>query len=149
MAELNVFSSVFRTHEGNRPEKNHQSYSDEETIQEFARYGKMHFALKEYLKFLIKEAFKTGLPVVRPLYLHYSMDRKTHDLKREFLLGEDLLVFPVLEEGEIFVSGYLPEGEWEHVWTEKIFTGKNEVKVEAPLGVPAIFLKKTESGILN
>ncbi|AAS69724.1 alpha-glucosidase [Leptospira interrogans] len=141
-AELNVFSSVFRTHEGNRPEKNHQSYSDEETIQEFARYGKMHFALKEYLKFLIKEAFKTGLPVVRPLYLHYSMDRKTHDLKREFLLGEDLLVFPVLEEGEIFVSGYLPEGEWEHVWTEKIFTGKNEVKVEAPLGAPAIFLKK-------
>lgn len=40
------------------------------------------------------------------------------------------------------MSGYLPEGEWEHVWTEKIFTGKNEVKVEAPLGAPAIFLKK-------
>ncbi|MBM9578875.1 alpha-glucosidase [Leptospira sp. 201903070] len=141
-AELNVFSPAFRTHEGNRPEKNHQAYSDEETIREFARYGKMHFALKEYLQALVKEASLTGLPVVRPLYLHYPNDRRTHEIKNEFLLGEDLLVIPVLQKGEITVEGYLPEGEWEHLWTGKIFIGKQEIEVESPLGSPAIFLRK-------
>lgn len=141
-AELNVFSPVFRTHEGNRPEKNHQPYTDEETVKEFARYAKMHFALKDYLKSLVTEASKTGLPVVRPLYLHYANDDRTHSIQREFLLGEDLLVLPVLERGESSVSGYLPEGEWEHLWTGKTFLGKSEVDVEAPLGAPAIFLKK-------
>ncbi|AYV54788.1 alpha-glucosidase [Leptospira kmetyi] len=141
-AELNVFSPVFRTHEGNRPEKNHQPYTDEETVKEFARYAKMHFALKDYLKSLVTEASKTGLPVVRPLYLHYANDNRTHSIQREFLLGEDLLVLPVLEKGESSVSGYLPEGEWEHLWTGKTFLGKSEVDVEAPLGAPAIFLKK-------
>ncbi|MCG6193879.1 alpha-glucosidase [Leptospira sp. FAT2] len=141
-AELNVFSPVFRTHEGNRPEKNHQPYTDEETIREFARYGKMHLALKEYLRSLVKEASATGLPVVRPLYLHYPDDIRTHTIQREFLLGEDLLVLPVLDKGESSVDGYLPEGEWEHVWTGKSYSGKTTVSVEAPLGEPAVFLKK-------
>ncbi|MBM9501318.1 alpha-glucosidase [Leptospira sp. 201903071] len=141
-AELNVFSPVFRTHEGNRPEKNHQAYSDEETIREFARYGKMHFVLKEYLQALVKEASLTGLPVVRPLYLHYSNDPRTHEIKTEFLLGEDLLVIPVLQKGESSVKGYLPEGEWEHLWTGKNYTGKQEIEVESPLGSPAVFLRK-------
>ncbi|MDV6236453.1 alpha-glucosidase [Leptospira ellisii] len=145
-AELNVFGTVFRTHEGNRPEKNHQAYGDEETIREFARYGKMHFALKEYLKTLVKEASITGLPVVRPLYLQYPNDPRTAELKRQFLLGKDLLVFPVLEKGESSVSGYIPEGEWEHVWSGKTYSGKTEITVDAPLGSPAVFLRKGGEG---
>ncbi|TGL64077.1 alpha-glucosidase [Leptospira sarikeiensis] len=141
-AELNVFSPIFRTHEGNRPAKNHQPYSDPETIQEFARYGKMHLALKEYLKFLNKEATETGLPILRPLYLSYPEDSNTKDLQTQFLLGEDLLVIPVLEKRETSVHGYLPKGEWEHVWTGQTFVGGVWLETEAPLGYPAIYLKK-------
>ncbi|TGN04209.1 alpha-glucosidase [Leptospira dzoumogneensis] len=141
-AELNVFTPVFRTHEGNRPAKNHQPYSDPDTIKEFARYGQMHLALKEYFKFLNKEASESGLPLLRPLYLSYPEDNHTRDLQNQFLLGEDLLVIPVLEKGEDTVKGYLPKGEWEHVWTGKIFQGGTWAEVDAPLGYPAIFLKK-------
>ncbi|PJZ47788.1 alpha-glucosidase [Leptospira saintgironsiae] len=141
-SELNVFTPVFRTHEGNRPGKNHQPYSDPDTIKEFARYGQMHLALKEYFKFLNKEASESGLPVLRPLYLSYPEDNSTRDLQNQFLLGEDLLVIPVLEKGEDTVKGYLPKGEWEHVWTGKTFQGGVWIETSAPIGSPAIFLKK-------
>jgi alpha-glucosidase (family GH31 glycosyl hydrolase) len=36
-SELAAFTVVFRTHEGNRPEVNHQIYSDEETFRHFSR----------------------------------------------------------------------------------------------------------------
>lgn len=144
-SELNVFSPVFRTHEGNRPAKNHQPYSDPETIQAFARYGKMHFALKEYFKFLNKEASESGLPILRPLVLSYPTDPNVAGLQEQFLVGEDLLVFPVLEKGEDFVKGYLPEGEWEHIWTEKTYGGGSLVEVKAPIGSPAVFLRKSGS----
>ncbi|MEI1279942.1 alpha-glucosidase [Leptospira venezuelensis] len=141
-AELNVFTPVFRTHEGNRPAKNHQPYSDPDTIKEFAKYGQIHLALKEYFKFLNKEASETGLPLLRPMYLSYPEDSNTRDLQNQFLLGEDLLVIPVLEKGEDTVKGYLPKGEWEHVWTGKTFQGGVWIETDAPLGSPAIFLKK-------
>jgi sulfoquinovosidase len=34
--ELAAFTTVFRTHEGNRPKVNHQIYSDEETLRHFS-----------------------------------------------------------------------------------------------------------------
>ena len=36
-AEYAVFTPIMRTHEGNKPEDNHQVYSDEDTMQKFGR----------------------------------------------------------------------------------------------------------------
>ena len=108
-SELNIFTPIFRTHEGNRPTKNHQFYSSNETRKKFARYGKMHFALKNYLKYYVKEASQKGLPVVRPLFLHYSKDPNTYYLKNQFLLGKDLLIIPVLKSKKKVVRGYQRE----------------------------------------
>lgn len=42
--ELAAFTAVFRTHEGNRPEVNHQIYSDDETLRHFSRFAKVYAA---------------------------------------------------------------------------------------------------------
>tara|TARA_Y100001954_G_scaffold52958_1_gene56469 strand:- start:7481 stop:9661 length:2181 start_codon:yes stop_codon:yes gene_type:complete len=141
-AELNAFTPIFRTHEGNRPTKNHQPYSSIETRKKFARYGKMHFALKNYLKFYVNEAAQKGLPVVRPLFLHYPQDKKTFDLKKQFLLGEDILVLPVLESRQILVKGYLPKGKWRHLFLNKVYYGSKTIEIKAPLGTPAVFIRE-------
>jgi sulfoquinovosidase len=140
--ELNAFTPIFRTHEGNRPEKNHQPYTDEETIQFFARFGKIHYALRAYMKELVKEASQKGYPVVRHLYLHYPEDPNTFDLKHQFLLGEDILVLPVITQDAKEVYGYFPKGEWEHLFSDKVVTGGKFKKVPAPLGKPAVYVKK-------
>ncbi|XP_014903252.1 neutral alpha-glucosidase AB isoform X1 [Poecilia latipinna] len=53
-------------------------------------------------------AYHTGEPVMRPLWVEYPQDPATFALDDEFLLGRDLLVHPVTEEGARGVTAYLP-----------------------------------------
>ncbi|KAE8285848.1 Neutral alpha-glucosidase AB [Larimichthys crocea] len=51
---------------------------------------------------------QTGEPVMRPLWVEYPQDPATFALDDEFLIGRDLLVHPVTEEGARGVTAYLP-----------------------------------------
>uniref|UniRef100_A0A672YYU2 Neutral alpha-glucosidase AB n=1 Tax=Sphaeramia orbicularis TaxID=375764 RepID=A0A672YYU2_9TELE len=53
-------------------------------------------------------AYHTGQPVMRPLWVEYPQDPATFALDDEFLIGRDLLVHPVTEEGARGVTAYLP-----------------------------------------
>ncbi len=139
--EVNAFTPIYRTHEGNRPKPNHQPYSDKETIEFFAKFGKIHYALKDYLKELSKEAKLKGYPMVRHPYLHYPNDPNTYNLKYQFMLGADILVIPALKQGQKKVEGYLPEGKWEHLFTGQVYNGKELIEVNSPLGTPPVFVK--------
>ena len=55
-------------------------------------------ALKDYLKGLVAEEISDGTPVMRPLFYHYD-EAEAYTEKTEYLLGRDLLVAPVYEEG--------------------------------------------------
>lgn len=151
-AETSAFTPVFRTHEGNRPLKNWQVYqftkpdgtaslSDKETVDSFAKIGRIHFALKSYFQFLTEEASRTGLPVVRHVYLVEPEDLTLASYKYQFFLGDDILVAPVIEKGETTKSVYLPKGKWEHIFTGKIYEGSTLIQVDAPIGTPPAFLR--------
>ncbi|KAL1548762.1 sulfoquinovosidase-like [Salvia divinorum] len=144
--ELNAFTTVFRTHEGNKPSCNSQFYSNQKTLSHFSRFAKIYKAWKFYRLQLVKEASEKGLPVCRHLFLHYPKDEHAHELRYEqFLVGSEILVAPVLDKGKEVVKVYFPQGEshvWKHVWTGKLHHKQGvETWVEAPLGYPAIFVK--------
>ncbi|KAA8517967.1 hypothetical protein F0562_015441 [Nyssa sinensis] len=144
--ELNAFTTVFRTHEGNKPSSNSQFYSNHKTLSHFARFAKVYKAWKFYRTQLVKEASQKGLPVCRHLFLHYPDDEHVHSLSYEqFLLGTEILVVPVLDKGKKNVKAYFPVGEscsWKHIWTGKIYTEQgSEAWIEAPIGYPAILVK--------
>lgn len=143
--ELNAFTTIYRTHEGNDPDKNFQFYTDDETLTHFARFAKVYAAWADYRKALVREASETGLPVVRHPFIHYPQDPEIWDLSyQEFLVGEEMLVAPVLDPGVDTVRAYLPAGKWEHLWTGEIYgddAAGRWVEVPAPLGEPGVFLK--------
>ena len=139
--EANAFTPIYRTHEGLKPELNNQFYSDSISLAFFAKMGRLHYSLKEYFAFLNKEATEKGIPVIRHPYLCYPNDANTYDLKYQFMVGNDLLVLPVIEEGANTVNGYFPKGEWENIWTGEIINSKGYHPVVAPLGQPAAYLK--------
>lgn len=140
--ELAAFQVVFRTHEGNLPEVNHQFYSSPETLQWFSYFSRLFVAWQGYRERLILEAAQTGAPVVRHLFLHYPNDPRVWTIAYEqFLVGPDLLVAPVLDPGTEQVSLYLPEGFWVHLWTGAIHTGPKDLRVAAPVGQPAVFYR--------
>lgn len=140
-AEMGAFAPVMRTHEGNRPDDNWQFDSDEDTLLHYAKMSRIYTALAPYIKEAVKQNSEKGIPVMRPLLLHYEKDEKVYSVQNEFLLGRDLLVAPVTEPERISWKAYLPEDNWVHLWSGKEFGG-GEAEVEALLGFPPVFYRK-------
>lgn len=142
--EMNVFSPLFRTHEGNQPANNVQFDGDGELLAHLARCTAMHAALKDYLKDCAAQARERGIPVMRPLFYHYG-DSALRTEQTEYLLGRDILVAPVLREGARSRRCVLPEDRWVHLFTGKEYGG-GAVEVEAPLGQPPVFIRAAAVG---
>ena len=141
-AEMAAFTPVMRSHEGNRPSQNLQIDQDPVVLAHFGRMTRIYVHLVPYLRSLSQEAFKTGLPVQRPLFLHYEDDPKTYDIQTAYLYGPDLLVAPVIEAARTNWSTYLPAGSnWVHVWSGECHAGGQTVSVAAPLGQPPVFYR--------
>lgn len=141
--ELNTFTAVLRTHEGNQPGQNHQLTSDPDTLAHFTRMARIHVCLAPYRRVLMDEAAATGAPLVRHPWLQYSQESAYLDLVSEqFLLGADVMVAPVLDSGAASVSVRLPAGTgtWTHLLTgQTLAEGVHEI--DAPVGVPAAFVR--------
>jgi alpha-glucosidase len=143
--ELGAFTTVFRTHEGNIPEVNHQIYSDRETLTHFARFAKVYAAWKPYRTELVKEASETGLPVIRHPFIHYPKDPEVLALNYQYMVGPELMVAPVLDPGADAVRVYIPAGRWVHLWTGERYGAPERGAYEtlsAPIGEPAVFYKE-------
>jgi alpha-glucosidase len=145
-SEMAAFTSVMRSHEGNRPKDNLQIDQDSDVLAHFAKMTRIYCYLAPYLKALSAEAFECGLPVQRPLFLHYQHDQQTYAIQDAYLFGRDLLVAPVWHAGDVSRDVYLPHGDdWTHVWSGETFAGGQEISVAAPIGQPAVFYRTASS----
>jgi alpha-glucosidase len=90
----------------------------------------------------------TGVPVMRPLLLNYQYDENCYkpEADFQFMIGENLLVAPVLSEFENYKKLYLPEGRWIDLRNGKIYSGNQWIILEVPLYEIPYFLK--EGGFL-
>ena len=138
--EFACFTPVMRTHEGNRPTVNVQLYDTPEMLAFAARITKMHTALLPYLRRAVEQNAASGLPVMRPLFFAEDAPEAWQTEQWAYLLGDDLLVAPVVEPGAETRTVWLPQGEWIHLWSGKAFTG-GSVTVPAPLGQPPVFCR--------
>lgn len=138
--DLAAFTPVMRSHEGNRPADNLQLDSSPEILAHFARMSHVHARLAPYVRSLCDEASKTGLPLQRPMFLHYA-DRDYHDIQDQYLYGADMLVAPIVEESQISRAVVLPDGDWVHLWSGDFF-GKGTHMISAPHGQPPVFTRR-------
>ena len=144
--ELNAFTAVFRSHEGNLPDKSLQVFSNRKMLKAFSFYSQVFASLFEYRKQVMEEAFDRGLPVVRPVWMEFPGQRQSWKMDSQFFLGSDILVAPVLEAGKDDREIWLPPGEWVHLFNQERLQSPEEgkwLRVKAPLGQPAAFLKGT------
>lgn len=142
--ELNAFTPVLRTHEGNQPEQNSQIYTSAQHLATFDRAARIFAALFPYRQALMQEHAATGWPLLRPLWLHYPHDAVARTCQDQFLLGENLLVAPMLTPQPLWQLRrlYLPAGQWQHVWSGKVYGHRwrgSWVEVAAPEGSPPAF----------
>lgn len=138
--EANALSPVLRTHEGNRPWAGVQPWQDAETMAHFARLTRLRAALALYLKHVSDEAQRSGLGMMRPFCLAHAHPRWQNKADAYFL-GDDLLVFPVMQPGARHLRIEIPEGEWIGLFDgQPIGAGKH--RVACPLGQPLAFYRR-------
>ena len=146
--QLNAFTPIFRTHEGLWPKKFHQFDSDHQTLQEFARYSRIFASLFPYRKKLLAESQQTGLPLIRGLFLAYPHLQQAWEIDDQFMLGNELLIAPIVRAHSRQRSVFLPAECWQEVFTQQIYLldHPQSITVSAPLDhIPVFALCDSQS----
>lgn len=89
--------------------------------------------LLPYFVTLAQLARLSGAPYVRPVWWNTPRDRKLRDCEDAFLLGDALLVAPVLGPGVTRRAVRLPRGRWYDTADGRAYDGPGQVLVDAPL----------------
>jgi alpha-glucosidase (family GH31 glycosyl hydrolase) len=116
-------------------------WTDKDTLSAYRAYAELHAALKPYIYHYAGIAHARGLPIVRALFLNYPDEAEAYLLADEYLLGDDLLVAPVVAQGQRERSVHLPSGRWRNYWTGEVSAGPGHVTVPAPLQQIPLFIR--------
>ena len=104
---------------------------------------KYYIALREklrpYVRSIMKEAHEKGTPVIRPLFYDFPEDKTAWDVDDSYMFGPDILVAPILYEGERERTIYLPAGQWQSLHDGTLYEGGKCVTVPAPLNIIPAF----------
>ncbi len=91
----------------------------------------------------LHEATETGAPVIRPVWWLSPDDERAQVCYDEFLLGDGLLVAPVLQPGRRARDVYLPRGEWRDRRSDEIVAGPAVLSdISAPLDTLLVYERK-------
>ncbi|HVD28735.1 MAG TPA: alpha-xylosidase, partial [Mycobacteriales bacterium] len=95
---------------------------DDEAVDVLRHFTRLKLSLMPYLAAAAEEAQRDGVPIMRPMVLEFADDPTAAVLDRQYMLGGDVLVAPVMSpDGQ--VTFYLPAGTWTHLVTGERLTG--------------------------
>lgn len=102
---------------------------------------RLRYRLLPYLWAVAATSAEAGLPMMRPLALEFPADPTTWPIGDQWLLGDSLLVAPVMNE-----SGkrraYLPEGRWQDWFTGEVIEGPRWLDLEVPIERIPLWLRE-------
>ena len=89
---------------------------------------------------LAGEAARTGQPIIRPVFWLAPHDERALACDDEFLVGDEILVAPVVDPGRLARDVYLPPGRWRDHWSSQTFDGGAVLRtLAAPLARLPLF----------
>jgi alpha-glucosidase len=101
----------------------------------------LRYRLLPYLYSVVAQCKEFGWPVVRPLFMAEPDNPELRSVDDCYLLGDAILVAPVLEQGAVHRSAYLPVGQWYDYWTNDLLNGGQEIDITAPLERLPLFIR--------
>lgn len=139
--QVGCFSPFFRNHTAMGTRKQEPWMFNEVVLDNYRKYVKLRYSLIPYIYDLYFEGEKTGAPIMRPLVYHYNKDEAVKNCNDEFMVGDKILVAPVVYQGMTKRMVYLPEGTWYDFWTKETMIGPTWTVKDAPIDVCPIYVK--------
>lgn len=100
----------------------------------------IHISFADKIKSQFEYSIKTGEPMLRNLEYNYP-NKGYAKIRDQFMLGESVLVAPVIKKGQKVRTVYLPEGEWIG-FDNKIYTGAASYDIPVGLETLPYFILK-------
>ena len=127
---------------------------DTELIAVWRLYARLHTRLADYSYEQAQEAHRSGMPIVRPLFLADPKSPEAWNHWQTYLYGPDLLVTPIWEKRKRSQEVYFPSGaRWRDAWRpERVYPGGQTAEVPAEMHQIPLFVRvgsNLELGDLN
>lgn len=94
-----------------------------------------------YLYSRVAECHFYGWPVVQPLFSLDPCDNALRDIDDCYLVGQQVLVAPIMHRQRIRRNVYLPKDNWYDYYTGEIYSGGKDYLIKAPLDTLPIFVR--------
>ena len=140
--EMGAFLPFFRNHTAIGTDSQEPWAFGEEVEKIVKRYIKLRYELFPYMYTCFYDAHKTGIPIMRPLLMYDQDDLNLYSVNDEFMVGDSILVAPVVRPNTTWRSVYLPQGKWIDMRDMRIYKGKHVYKIMAPLDEIPVFVKE-------
>jgi alpha-glucosidase (family GH31 glycosyl hydrolase) len=132
-AEWAALSPIFRLHGSGRAGTHTPWSYDRQTVDTYRELSLLHERATPLILRLWRQADKTGIPPTRPLWLEFPGDRRAAAQQQEWMLGDNVLVAPVVTQGARSRWVYFPAGRWRDPQTGVTKRGPSSARIAAPL----------------
>jgi alpha-glucosidase len=105
------------------------------------KYIELRYELMPYLYTGIEEMSRTGLPLMRPVFLEYPQASEFYADNRDFLFGRDFFVAPVTTDMVDAEEISLPPGEWYDFWTNAKLSSKQGFTLQPRLDEMPLYVR--------
>jgi alpha-glucosidase len=139
--QMSTFLTFYRTHSSVEADHRTPWTYGEPTLSTIRELLKLRYRLMPYFYTLAWQASQKGYAPVRPLFWADPSDPNLWGVEDAFLLGDNLLVCPILEEGGRSRQVTLPKGNWYDFWNDNLLEGATEVSLDAPLDTIPVLVK--------
>jgi alpha-glucosidase len=131
--ELGVFNVIYRNH-ANKGTGDHEPWASgpqHEAIRR--RYIELRYKLLPYIYTGLEETARTGIPLMRPVFLDYPQFEGSYGDDHDFLFGHDFFAAPVFTEKLDALDVALPPGDWYDFWTSQKHSAKGKISLHPAL----------------
>ena len=141
---VGVFTPLMRNHSGNitQPQECYQ-FGDTEAFKSIIslRYRLIPYLYSEYMK-----AALTGDMFIKPVAFLFPEDAKLREIEDQLIVGDSVMIAPIVEEGAVTRSVYLPEDMTMVKYDGNEFVcgeaSKGEMEIEVQLHEVVFFVRK-------
>lgn len=139
--QAGAYQPFFRGH-AHIDTKRREPYLSAEPYKSITRDTlRQRYAMLSFWYTLFYDAYKTGTPMMRPMFMEFPDDENLFTVEDQFMLGSAILVKPITAEGATSTNVYFAGDQpWYSVKTHEAVNKAGSHSVEAPLDtIPAYY----------
>jgi alpha-glucosidase len=139
--ELGAFLPLYRNHaiKGSADREPWGDGPDHEEIRR--RFIEARYELLPYIYTSMEDTSRTGIPVMRPMFMEFPKDASLVANSDEYMFGESLLIAPDLQETGKAYKVILPHGTWYDYWTGERIEGGRSFAVKPELNELPVYVR--------